>query len=98
MRLGTAILALASAAACLGDTLKLRDGRVIQGTYMGGTARTIKMQVDDTVKTYDVSDAVSLQFTPPAPAPSATVPTRRQPADGTGAAPQRTTADARGRS
>ena len=63
MRLRTAILALACATACLADTLTLRNGQVVQGTYMGGTARTVKMQVDDTVKTYDVTDIASLQFT-----------------------------------
>ncbi len=68
------------ATACPADTLTLRDGQVVQGTYMGGTARTVKMQVDDTIKTYDVTDAATLQFTPPAPAPSSTIPSgRRQP-------------------
>ncbi|HTT66241.1 MAG TPA: hypothetical protein VMG35_30530 [Bryobacteraceae bacterium] len=67
MHLRTAILALAWATACLADTLTLRSGQVIQGTYMGGTARTVKMQQDDTVKSYDVTDIATLQFTPPAP-------------------------------
>ena len=71
MRLRTAILALACAAACRADTLTLRNGQVVQGTYMGGTARTVKMQVDDTVKTYDVTDIATLQFTPPASTASA---------------------------
>jgi len=74
MLLRTAVLALACAAACPADTLTLRDGQVIQGTYMGGTARTVKMQIDDTVKTYDVTDIATLQFTPPAPAASVTPP------------------------
>ncbi len=67
MRLGTAVLALACAAGVRADTLTLRDNQVVKGTYMGGTARTIKMQVDDTVKTYDVTDVASLQFTAPGP-------------------------------
>jgi hypothetical protein len=71
MRLRTAILALACAAACQADTLTLRNGQVVQGTYMGGTARTVKMQVEDTVKTYDVADIATLQFTPPVPTASA---------------------------
>ncbi len=74
MRLRTAILALACSAACLADTLTLRSGQVVHGTYMGGTARTVKMQVNDNVKTYDVTDIASLQFTPPAPTASATLP------------------------
>jgi hypothetical protein len=72
MHLRTAILGLACAAACLGDSLTLRAGPNVQGTYMGGTARTIKMQVDDSVKTYDVTDVATLQFTAPAPAASST--------------------------
>lgn len=71
MRLSTVILGLACAAAGWADTLTLRDGQVVQGTYMGGTARTVKMQVDDTVKTYDVTEIATLQFTPPAAAASA---------------------------
>jgi hypothetical protein len=80
---------MACAVACPADTLTLRNGQVVQGTYMGGTARTVKMQVDDTVKTYDVTDIATLQFTPPAPAASATVPPgHRQPgAAGAGAPP-----------
>ena len=46
--------------------IDLRNGQVVQGTYMGGTARTIKMQVQDEVKTFDVVDVASLQFTAPA--------------------------------
>jgi hypothetical protein len=71
---------MACAAACLADTLTLRNGQVVQGTYMGGTARTVKMQVDDAVKTYDVTDVATLQFTPPGPTASATLaPGHRRP-------------------
>jgi hypothetical protein len=76
---------MACAAACLADTLTLRNGQVIQGTYMGGTARTVKMQVDDTAKTYDVADIATLQFTPPAPPASATIPPGRRHAGTTSA-------------
>jgi hypothetical protein len=58
----------------MADTLTLRDGQVVQGTYMGGTARTVKMQVDDAVKTYDVTDIATLQFTSPAPTASTARP------------------------
>src|ERR1039458_7942747 len=97
MRFGTAILALslamACAAACLADTLTLRNGQVVQGTYMGGTARTVKMQVDDTAKTYDVTDIATLQFTPPGPTASATLaPGHRRPGT-TGAAAPKAPAD-----
>jgi hypothetical protein len=63
---------------------------------MGGTARTIKLQVDDTVKTYDVTDVATLQFTAPAPTASAPVRSQRQ-AGAAGAAARKDPADSRGR-
>jgi hypothetical protein len=94
MRLRIAILAIACATACLPDTLTLRNGQVVQGTYMGGTARTVKMQVDDTVKTYDVTDIATLQFTPPAPPASATLPPSHSQATPTGVAARKSSTDA----
>ena len=75
MRFGRAIFALAFVTAGFADTLTLRNGKVVKGTYMGGTARTIKMDLGDTVRTYDVTDVASLQFTAAAPvaAPAATL-------------------------
>jgi len=73
--LGIALLLAASAWA---DTLTLKDGRVIRGQYIGGTADAIQMNVDGTVQTFDVRDVVSLSrdsnpaaapATAPAPAP-----------------------------
>jgi len=48
-----------------GDTLTLRNGKVIQGTYMGGTARQVRMAVGDRIETYEVSEVASLQFEAP---------------------------------
>ena len=93
MRLSTVILGLACAGAGWADTLTLRDGQVVQGTYMGGTARTVKMQVDDTVKTYDVTEIATLQFTPPAATASAPSSRPRQHA----AAAQKASSDSRER-
>ena len=74
MRFGGAIFAIAFVTAGFADTLTLRNGQVVKGTYMGGTARTIKMDLGDAVRTYDVTDVASLQFTAAAPvaAPAAT--------------------------
>ena len=71
MRFATVLCALAFATAGFGDTLTLRNGQVITGTYMGGTARTVKMEVRDSIKTYDVADIATLQFTAGATASSA---------------------------
>ncbi|HTQ54752.1 MAG TPA: thioredoxin domain-containing protein [Bryobacteraceae bacterium] len=64
-------IALVCAAACPADTLTLRSGQVVHGTYLGGTARTINMQVEDSTKTYDVTDVTGLEFTAPAGAAAA---------------------------
>ncbi len=74
MRFATALLALACVSCATADTLALRNGQVVQGTYMGGTARTVRMQVEENIKTYDVTDIATLQFTAPAPAASTTPP------------------------
>ncbi len=74
MRFATALLALACAAACTADTLTLRNGQVVRGTYLGGTARTVNMQVDDATKTYDVTDVTALRFTAPAEVAPAAAP------------------------
>jgi hypothetical protein len=71
-------IALLLAASAWADTLTLKDGRVIRGQYIGGTADAIQMNVDGTVQTFDVRDVVSLSrdsnpaaapATAPAPAP-----------------------------
>jgi hypothetical protein len=77
----------------MADSLTLRNGQVVQGIYMGGTARTVKMQVDDTVKTYDVTDVATLQFTPPAPTASATLPPGHRHPGATGAGVRKAPAD-----
>jgi hypothetical protein len=73
MRIGYTLLALAFAGAGFADTLTLRDGRVVNGTYLGGTARQIRMEVADRVENFDTGNVSSLEFTHPAvssPAPA----------------------------
>jgi hypothetical protein len=44
------------------DSLVLRSGPPVSGTYAGGDARSIRFIVGDQVKVYPVSDVVSIQF------------------------------------
>jgi hypothetical protein len=44
------------------DRLTLRDGRDVEGTYLGGDARQIRMAVGDKIESYRVSEIASLQF------------------------------------
>jgi hypothetical protein len=61
------------------DTLELKDGRVIQGRYLGGTQALVRFSVNGEVQTFNVTEVVALTFTnnygaavgAPAPAPMA---------------------------
>jgi len=64
------------------DTLEMKDGRVLQGRYLGGTQALLRFEINGEVKTFPVSDAVAVTFTggssasayspaPPAPVPAA---------------------------
>ncbi|MBZ5595200.1 MAG: hypothetical protein LAP39_23390 [Acidobacteriia bacterium] len=53
------------------DTLTLKDGRVIDGTYLGGSARQIRMEVGDNIQTFEIGRVSSIQFGPAAPASAA---------------------------
>lgn len=46
----------------LGDTVTLRTGRQVQGTYLGGSAREVQIAVGDQVQTVDVEDIARIDF------------------------------------
>jgi hypothetical protein len=56
------LITLFFAATTFADTVFLRNGQQVQGTYLGGTARQIKMAVGDQVQNIDVTDVVSMTF------------------------------------
>ena len=60
LRVTAVVLAVTSLGAA--DTLTLRSGRVVDGEYLGGDARQIRMAVGDRVETYAVEDVQALQF------------------------------------
>ncbi len=62
MRVPCAVMLLAVAGLASADTLTLRNGQVIHGSYLGGSSRQIKLVVDDAIRTFDVDDVVSLTF------------------------------------
>ncbi len=73
-------LALALAGNASADRLTLRNGTVIQGTWLGGTTRQVRMDVNGSVQTFDVEQVRSISFVeenyspapppPPPPPPS----------------------------
>jgi hypothetical protein len=62
-------LAVAAAAALLfagwnfADTLELKDGRVLQGRYLGGTQAILRFEINGNVETFPTNDIVALTFT-----------------------------------
>jgi hypothetical protein len=70
MRLIHLAIALALATAGFADTVTLRSGRVIHGTYLGGTARQLRVDTGDRVENLDVGEVVRIEFGDLAPAPA----------------------------
>ena len=65
------------------DTLELKDGRVLQGRFAGGTQAIVRFEVHGEIQTFNVNDIVALTFTnnytgqagpPPAAAALASAP------------------------
>ncbi len=104
MRLIYAGIVLACATLGFADTITLKSGRVINGTYLGGTARTVRVDDGVNVRTLDVSDIQRIEFSgssvessgryPDRPAGSSNMPTlRRAPGSDADSAPTLRRAD-----
>ncbi len=74
--LATAALGLSLVGAAAADTLELRDGRVLQGRYLGGTQAVLRFEANGDIQTFNVTDIVALTFTANggAAAPAAAAP------------------------
>src|SRR5580700_11726898 len=57
------VLGLFIAVAAAADTLELKDVRVLQGRYLGGTQAVLRFEIKGEVQTFNVSDAVAVTFT-----------------------------------
>jgi len=92
-------LGLFLAGVAAADTLELKDGRVLQGRYLGGTQAVLRFEVNGEVQTFNVSTIVAVTFTggsgaasapsapattaPATPDPAASAPPASAPQDGT---------------
>jgi hypothetical protein len=47
----------------IADTLELKDGRVLQGRYLGGTQAILRFEVNGDIQTFPTHDIVALTFT-----------------------------------
>jgi hypothetical protein len=63
------------------DTLQLRDGRVVQGRFLGGTQASVQFESNGKIDLYDVDQVISITFTgaPPASSEMRTAPPPRDP-------------------
>lgn len=84
------------AAAVSADTLMLKDGRVLSGTFKKGTASAIEFEVDGSINTYPLESIISLTFQRSAPlaSPKPATPTPRSKSSPTAATPSTFTINA----
>ncbi len=61
--LATAALAFLLVGSAAADTLELKDGRVLDGRYLGGTQAVVRFEVNGEVQTFNVTEVVALTFT-----------------------------------
>jgi hypothetical protein len=59
------VAALCAGDVCLGDTLTLKNGDIVEGTYLGGTSRVLRIEINGRVQSYDIGMVTGLQFTNP---------------------------------
>ena len=62
MRVSIALLAIVVAGVSFADTLQLKNGKIVKGTYLGGNSRQIRMEVADRVESFDVTEVLSVRF------------------------------------
>jgi hypothetical protein len=76
----TASLICATALLLSADTLVLRNGATVQGTYIGGDARQVRIDQNGDVRSYDIGQVQSVIFSDtgyqPAPPPASSYPAR----------------------
>jgi len=79
-------LGLFLAAGAVADTLELKDGRILQGRYLGGTQAVVRFEINGEVQTFSTNDAVAITFTGRSGSPRSSVAPAATPMDSAGAA------------
>ncbi len=65
---------LTTAVAAQASTLKLKDGRQFQGTYLGGTEGQVQFLINGQVRLFNTSQVYEIDFVTPEPPPDAAQP------------------------
>ena len=70
-RIGAAMLLLAAASVSLdADRVRLRNGKVVEGMFIGGDSKTVRVLLDNgSVSEVPLADTVSVEFSPRKPPP-----------------------------
>jgi hypothetical protein len=79
MRLIHAGIALTFATLVFADTVTLKNGAVINGTYLGGNARAVRIDDGQSVRSLDVGDIVRIEFSNAPDGSSGSAPSRNYP-------------------
>jgi hypothetical protein len=61
--IAAAALGLLFVGSVAADTLELKDGRVLQGRYLGGTQALVRFSINGDIQTFNVTEVVALTFT-----------------------------------
>jgi hypothetical protein len=69
MRCFSVLLLMSAGTLGFADSLYLKDGRVVTGTYLGGTARVVRMDVGSQVATYVIGQVARIEFQAAPPPP-----------------------------
>ena|ERR1022692_4174276 len=78
MRAFFVFLALAVGTLGWADAIYLKDGRIISGAYLGGTASQVRIDLGDKVASYNVADITRIEFAASAQPQYAPQPPRAQ--------------------
>jgi hypothetical protein len=74
------MLVLATGASLSADRVRLRSGKVIEGMFIGGDSKSVRVLLDDgQVSEVRLEDAVALEFSARKPVPPAPKPTAAEP-------------------
>lgn len=76
MKTGRIVFILTVALSLSADTLRLRSGGVVNGSFLGGSPNEVRFMVGDEVQRFPVADVVAIDFTGAAPpsSPHASAP------------------------
>ena len=84
-RIGAALLLLAATGVSLdADRVRLRNGKVVEGLFIGGDSKTVRVLLDNgSVSEVPLADTVSVEFSPRKPPPPKTPPPAKAAAPAT---------------